>query len=76
MNERGIVTLIPLLLLLLAVVVIYLLVSGGIIKNLNLPGLKKEAKVELQTQYQNPFDKDAQYVNPFASYKNPFDQLK
>jgi len=29
-----------------------------------------------QNQYENPFDKDSQYVNPFSDYKNPFDSLK
>lgn len=32
--------------------------------------------VALKRDYQNPLDKDAQYVNPFSSYKNPFDNLK
>jgi hypothetical protein len=28
--------------------------------------------VKLQAQYNNPFDKDSQYANPFSQYKNPF----
>ncbi|MEK7559564.1 MAG: hypothetical protein AAB521_04630 [Patescibacteria group bacterium] len=32
--------------------------------------------IKLEIKYENPFDKTAQYVNPFASYKNPFDTLK
>ncbi|MBI2018690.1 hypothetical protein HYS96_03180 [Candidatus Daviesbacteria bacterium] len=81
MNQKGVVALaVPLLFLLIATVVVFILVSQGIIKiplkNINLPGVKKEATVSLQTQYQNPFDKSAQYVNPFSEYKNPFDNLK
>jgi len=35
-----------------------------------------EPSITLKTQYQNPFDKTSQYVNPFAETKNPFDALK
>ncbi|HLD26893.1 MAG TPA: hypothetical protein VJB63_02985 [Patescibacteria group bacterium] len=44
----------------------------------NIPMIKpkyKKATVQLQKEYQNPFDKKTQYVNPFSSYKNPFDTL-
>lgn len=51
---------------------LYFLITAGVISN----PFTKKAKVQLQTQYQNPFDKNAQYVNPFATYKNPFDTLK
>lgn len=79
-EEKGVVHLaVPLLLLLAAAAAIFILVSSGILKGPKLPGLpsqKKEPTVSLQKQYQNPFDKNAQYVNPFSSYKNPFDVLK
>ena len=29
-------------------------------------------KVALQTTYENPFDKETQFVNPFQENKNPF----
>lgn len=32
--------------------------------------------VALKTEYSNPFDKETQYVNPFSSKKNPFDELR
>lgn len=32
--------------------------------------------VTLQTKFQNPFDKNSQYANPFAQYKNPFEVAK
>ena len=32
----------------------------------------KGPKVSTKTEYNNPFDKKSQYVNPFESYKNPF----
>lgn len=79
MKERGVVALIPLTLLIIVLALIfYVLLSQGIIKSpVKLPGVKKtEPTVSLQTQYANPFDKNSQYVNPFASYKNPFDALK
>lgn len=81
MNQKGVIALAaPLLFLLIAAVLLFILIAQGIIKiplkNINLPGVKKEPTVSLQTQYQNPFDKNAQYVNPFSEYKNPFDNLK
>ncbi len=79
MNQKGVIALVaPLLLLLIVAAVLFILISQKIIKNplKSLPGVRKEPTVSLQTQYQNPFDKNAQYVNPFASYKNPFDALK
>lgn len=35
----------------------------------------KESTVSLTKDYDNPFDKNTQYVNPFSEYKNPFDEL-
>ena len=63
-------------LLIIAVVVIIFLVSKGIIKlpfSLpSIPFLSNQPKVELKTEYNNPFKKETQYVNPFETYKNPF----
>lgn len=79
-GEAGVVALaVPLLLLLIIGAVVLILISQGIIKTSGLPklpGVKKEPTVYLQNQYKNPFDKNAQYVNPFSQYKNPFDALK
>lgn len=80
LTEKGIIHLaLPLLLILMAIAA-FLLVSSGVIKipvkNLQLKTSEKEPTVSLQTSYKNPFDKAAQYVNPFSSYKNPFDVLK
>jgi len=36
---------------------------------------KKEVQVSLNTEFNNPFDKDSQYINPFLESKNPFDLL-
>lgn len=52
--------------------VLYLLISKNIIK-FKTPFSKKEpSKVQLQTEYKNPFNKDTQFVNPFDKTKNPF----
>jgi len=40
--------------------------GGGVSNPFN-----NDAKVELTTEYQNPFEKDTQYENPFEEYKNP-----
>lgn len=80
MNQKGVVHLaVPLLLLVIAAAAFFILVSAGVLKGPKLPtlpSLKKEPTVSLQKQYQNPFDKNSQYVNPFSQYKNPFDALK
>lgn len=35
----------------------------------------KQASVVLKKEYDNPFDKNTQYANPFLSSQNPFDNL-
>lgn len=69
MYQRGVIHLLPLLFIAVALIAIYLAASG----NLKIPSLfKQQPKVELKTSYENPFDKETQYVNPFENYKNPF----
>ncbi|HLD26112.1 MAG TPA: hypothetical protein VJC05_03665 [Candidatus Andersenbacteria bacterium] len=34
------------------------------------------SEVALKTEYQNPFDRDSQYVNPFDEFKSPFQSLQ
>lgn len=83
-SEKGVVALaVPLLLIIIIAAAVFLLISQGIIKNPFqqltqnvLAPAKKQPSVSLQKQYQNPFDKSAQYVNPFAEFKNPFDLFK
>lgn len=75
MYQKGIIQLLPLLLLAIVIVGGVYLYSQGILKIPSL-SLQKKPTVELQTAYQNPFDKGSQYVNPFSGYKNPFDNLK
>lgn len=80
-SQKGVVALaVPLLLLIIAAA-IYIVISQGILKTSlqsipNIPGIsKKEPTVSLQTQFENPFDKETQFKNPFSKYKNPFDGL-
>lgn len=77
MNQRGVLHLLPLFLIAVLVgagILLYL----GIIKLPFLPSLpslpfgQKGPKVELKTEYKNPFKKETQFVNPFDTYKNPF----
>ena len=75
-NQKGIAHILLLIVILLAVgAVVYFLFSQGIIKNpfqnLRLPG-QGGPSVSLKSEYENPFDKNTQYVNPFEGYKNPF----
>ena len=43
-----------------------------------IPGIvsTQQPKVAVKTEYQNPFKKVTQYVNPFDQYKSPFVNLK
>jgi len=36
----------------------------------------EDLAVALKSDYQNPFEEETQYVNPFDEYQNPFDNLK
>ncbi|MEK7521508.1 MAG: hypothetical protein AAB599_01760 [Patescibacteria group bacterium] len=75
MNQRGIIHLLPLLLV--VAVGAYFVLQGKVKLPSSLTQLtQKKPEVGLQTTYQNPFDKDSQYVNPFSQYKNPFNNLK
>ncbi len=82
MKQKGVIHLaLPLLLIILFIAALFLMSALGVIKNplksLSLSSLsgKKEPTVSLQTSYKNPFDKGAQYINPFSAYKNPFDSI-
>lgn len=72
-RQAGVVHLFALLLVAgLLIVVAFLVVRGS----LKTPTKSTQVSVELQASYANPFEKDTQYVNPFAEYKNPFDNLE
>lgn len=80
MKQKGFIHLFLILIILLILIgaAFFGLVSLNIIKNpfQNLPFIgqigNKSAQVEMKTEYENPFDKNTQYVNPFEEYKNPF----
>lgn len=79
MSRKRVFALVVLLLILFALGTVLYVLPSGVLKQTSLPSLprqKQEASVTLQKQYQNPFDKNTQYVNPFSGYKNPFDTLK
>lgn len=69
MSQRGVIHLLPLVLIVVVVGLGIFLFTKGVIK---LPFGAKQPKVELKTEYKNPFDKKTQFVNPFDTYKNPF----
>lgn len=70
-NLRNSILLIILaLLIILSGVLIFIYLNQG-----KTPQASKEPTVSLTKDYDNPFDKSTQYVNPFSEYKNPFDEL-
>lgn len=71
-NQKGIVHLLVPLIIVALLVGAGLFLYFGVFKKTSFNPFKKEAKVELKTEYKNPFAKETQYVNPFDEYKNPF----
>lgn len=45
-------------------------------KSFTIKSKPEQSTISLTKDYKNPFEKDAQYINPFSQYKNPFDVLK
>lgn len=69
--------------LILLIVLTYGLIIMARSQNITLTIIGTPAKpatqstsVAPETNYANPFDKNTQYVNPFSTYKNPFDSLQ
>ncbi len=55
-------------------------IFNNLTKNINTTistgkSLENQVNVSLKSQYDNPFDKNTQYVNPFSQSQNPFDNL-
>lgn len=73
-KENGLAHIVVILLVAALLALAYLIWQGKVKTPLTSPN-KQEPNVSLQTIYDNPFDKNAQYVNPFDTYKNPFDSL-
>lgn len=74
-NQKGVIHLaLPLILLLIVAVVA--LIFFGVIKNPFKNLFQQGPKVNLKTEYKNPFKQETQYVNPFEKYKNPFTVAK
>lgn len=71
-NQRGFLHLLPLLLIVAVIVGAILIVSGKLKLPFSVPFLNQGPKVDLKSEYKNPFNKETQYVNPFETYKNPF----
>lgn len=79
-------------LIILIIVIVILAIFGVVLyvfkmnTNLEIPNntagmptptsISQNTGIELQTQYENPFDQNTQYVNPFSENKNPFDDLQ
>jgi len=61
--------------ILIVSVLLLIFVTGIVLFLLAQNKETKEPTVSLTKEYDNPFDKNTQYVNPFSEYKNPFDEL-
>lgn len=74
-NQRGFIHLLLILIIVLVIggigVGVYLVSKPQIFKS-KASSAENLPKVELKSEYKNPFDKNTQYVNPFDQYKNPF----
>ncbi len=77
LSQKGSVALFLLPILIISVAVAAYFIYQTLITAKNKFTLQSEVlAVELQKEYNNPFDKSAQYVNPFSTSKNPFDSMK
>ncbi len=77
--QKGSVALLPLLVILFVVVAVgfFLFKNNPFsLSGKNPTNQSTNTPVSLKKDYQNPFDKNSQYINPFSGYKNPFDSLK
>ncbi len=76
-SEAGNVILILLILFLIlgsiATFMVYKTINTGTQK---IAQQSDSLAVALKSEYENPFDKNTQYENPFNDYQNPFDNLK
>lgn len=64
---------VPIMVLLIIVLVgVLLAYSKGVVQLPSQLVFQKKPTVTLKTEYNNPFNKEVQYVNPFEKYKNPF----
>lgn len=81
-SKVGLVVVLVVVIFVVVGVVVWMLVRSqrggvGTIGQLPLPGLREQpTNVELKSEYKNPFERNAQYVNPFTDYKSPFISLQ
>lgn len=75
-QQKGFIHLLPVIVVLVLAIAAVILLGSGVVKLpsslTNLLTKKQEPTVEVKEDYKNPFDKEAQYVNPFDQYKSPF----
>ncbi len=82
MHQRGIIHLLPLFLVFLLAIGVLVVSVGGKnnitdrVQRVVFNKTPEPASVALTTSYENPFDSGSQYVNPFSTYKNPFDLVE
>jgi len=71
------------IIIILAVVVIVVVAAAFLIVNslsdtpVNIgSAILGQSKVEVKSEYKNPFDRNNQFVNPFSEVKSPFTSLQ
>jgi len=75
---RNVILIVVLVIVILVGIDIFLVfrnLANSVNKSLSSLEPTKQASVTLKNQYDNPFDKNTQYSNPFSSSQNPFDNL-
>lgn len=70
-----IITVVVLIIIIIAAVWFYLGSQAETPVNLG-SAILGQSKVEVRREYKNPFDRDNQFVNPFAEVKSPFTVLQ
>lgn len=77
MNQKGGIALILLILIILAGLALgaYFITKNTAFSPQAVSDSNQSAQTSDGGAYQNPFDENASYENPFESYQNPFENL-
>lgn len=77
-NQKGVIHLLPFILIVGIIIGAAFFLFKGNFKIPKIPFLQtsQEPKVSVKEEYQNPFKKETQYVNPFDDFKSPFLSLE
>ena len=76
-SEKGSVIIFSIFIFLIIGLIAVFVVTKTLTKSTQkLAKTQEIVAVAIKSEYQNPFDENTQYSNPFNDYQNPFDDIK